>query len=110
LVIERLDGISTAAHAFARAEYAQQLTNYDDNELRASTLQYLITLALALLGIVGTVAASLGTSAGLWKTLAIVAGALVAAVTALNQAWKPGTVAATFKLGYAELRAEAGTI
>jgi hypothetical protein len=93
LVIERLDNISPAAHAFARAEYAQQLANYDDRELRGTTLQYLFTLALALLGIAGTVAASLGTSGGSWKTVAIIAGALVAAVTALNQAWSPGTIA-----------------
>lgn len=106
LVLKRLDAISPAAHAFARAEFAQQLFNFDDEELIWSTTQYAFTGTLALLGILGTVSAALGTSEDTWKTVAIIAGALVAALTALNQAWSPSGTAATFKLGYAELRSE----
>lgn len=106
LILARLAAISETAEAFARAEFVQQLFNFDDEELTWGTIQYGFTLALALLGILGTVAAALGSSEGSWKTLAIIAGALVAALTALNQAWSPGGAAATFKLGYGELRAE----
>ncbi len=106
LIQDRLDGVSEAASAFGRAEFVQQLFDFDGEELIWSTIQYAFTLALALLGILGTVAAALGTSEGIWKTMAIVAGALVAALTALNQTWSPSASATAFKLGYTALRAE----
>jgi hypothetical protein len=66
----------------------------------------LLTLALVGFGLVGSISAALGSGSGIGKTLAIVAGALVASLTTINQVWSPASRSEAYRVGYGAMRDE----
>jgi hypothetical protein len=87
-------------------EYVSSLLNSEPRERTWRRYQIYFTIALFSLGAMGTIAAATKNSSGFWHIAAIAAGALVASITTINQALAPGTKAAAFGIGYAELRDE----
>ena len=99
-------GARDARSAYVEDEYLGTLEDSEPRERAWRRFQIYFTVALFGFGALGTITASLKVSSGFWHVAAIAAGALVASLTTINQALAPGTKAAAYGIGYAELRDE----
>lgn len=97
---------SSTCTTWLRSEYLSQLAIYDGRERTWLRRQTMLSFSLVGFGLIGSVSAALGSGSGIGKTLAIIAGALVASLTTINQVWSPAARSEAYRIGYSALRDE----
>jgi hypothetical protein len=95
-----------ARKSWLEAEYLGRLSVYDRRERTWLQRQTIVSVSLVGFGLLGSVSAAVGTGSGALKTVAIIAGALVASLTTINQVWSPASRAEAYRAGCADMRDE----